>query len=183
MDQQSRQQVLKAYCSNVYTVKIGIGAVILFSMIWNFPKCFQYSFWITPKNEISHKEGYLLSEWLILLRYVSIKIQHEVWNSSLRLCPKIVQKSRVQITAWAGRIFCPVLTHSWDLLSNLFSPILQFSFSKFWGQNSLPFFFPFLNSSYKIDLFWYLTLQLKNYWKQAFSLFSPHPYSIFYTPS
>ena len=69
MDQQSRQQVLKAYCSNVYTVKIGIGAVILFTAIWNFPKCFEYKFVTHPtlNHTMFINTGYSLSEWFILL--------------------------------------------------------------------------------------------------------------------
>ena len=64
MDQQSRQQVLKAYFSNVYTVKIGIGAVILFSAIWNFPKWFEYKFLTHPtlNTTLVVDTGYSFSE-------------------------------------------------------------------------------------------------------------------------
>ena len=58
---------------NMYTVKlyqIGIGSVILFSVIWNFPKFFEYEFYTTTLNTTSYgktafgttdtyKKGYL----------------------------------------------------------------------------------------------------------------------------
>lgn len=38
------------------TYIIGIGAVVLFSVIWNFPKCFEYTFYTTQKNTTSYRD-------------------------------------------------------------------------------------------------------------------------------